>query len=211
MRCLIIDNNTPRRTGIFTIARQVDDNLYVQELRNVDDFKVLSNEYLVSRVVISTSIVERTLTDLIEVVKQNQPLAKILLITNVGDIVVPSLFLEREIDGFIYFNSTINEFEISLRYFIKFGSLRSITKEKVSYFSAMDKIYNLCKIHSSLSEKEKLMLELILKGHKVIDSAKILKISPSAASTYKKRAFKKLGIKNIIQYISILEVYRKLA
>lgn len=80
--------------------------------------------------------------------------------------------------------------------------LSPIVLEQLKRHALLDTVYDTDK---RLSRRERQVVDFITSGLSIKEMAELTKLSTSAVSTYKRRLFKKLGVKNVVELLSLEE------
>lgn len=211
MNILIVGANSIRCLGVKTIVKRLSEKAVIKHVRCEIELLRSIQFNTFSHIILSTSISKTSLNNLISNVKRSQLAAPILLISEPDEIILPQTFLRSNADGLIAVDVAIKTFENGLESFLTYGNYipSDLAKE-------IERIKRTCSIKkknklAALSRLQSRVLHHLSTGDKVVHVAAKMGISPSAVSTHKKRAFQKLSISHISEFISITSTNQKFA
>lgn len=205
MNTLFADNNLFRRVGSIALARKIIGELSEYEANTKDRLSLLVKHINFDRIVLSTSLVRHDIMSIIKRIKKQQKKAKILIINEFEQEVIMYSDLQHMIDGNISVNEPITKFEEGLKSFLLVGEY--YCEQLDTHDSNHQEIpaKNKDNLLELLSANERKIIMRLVHGERVSDIAHSLQLSISTISTYKTRAFRKLGIENISQLKILLE------
>jgi two-component system, NarL family, response regulator, fimbrial Z protein, FimZ len=200
-RILIADNNYIARIGLATILELEAPEAVIDYASDDKEVKKAITAHRYDVVFLDTDIPCLESTDIIPVLKKIQQDIKILIFT---DHQLQSIirFVNSGINGYLHKRSTEKEIRAGFRTILKTGFFFPPEAGTI-----IAKVFNERRLLQTLSTREHQIFELLAKGKTNIDISVVLNIKPSTVSTFKKKIYKKLNIKNIIE---LTELYQKL-
>lgn len=205
MNTLFADNNLFRRVGSIALARQICESINEYEANNKERLSLLVKYIKFERIILSSSLAKSNLTSIIKRIKKRQKQAKILIINEFENEIIHYSGLNDLIDGNISVNEPLPNYEMGLKSFLIDGAYNN---ESTPVLEIHDEAYQMGKIvnpFEQLSANEYSVIMRLVNGDRVSHIASAFQTSISAVSTYKSRAFKKLGIENISQLKNLHE------
>jgi DNA-binding NarL/FixJ family response regulator len=200
-RILIADNNYIARVGLATILKRESPETVINYASDEKEIKKRVTAHRHDVIFLDIDIPDLRYTDIIPALKTLQPDIKILIFTDhqLQDIM---RFINNGINGYLKKKSSESEIKAAFRAILK--SEFFYQPEAVTFIA---NTLNERRVLKTLSAREHQVFELLAKGKRNIDITAVLNIKASAVSMFKKKIYKKLNIKNIIE---LTELHQKL-
>lgn len=200
-RILIADNNYIARIGLATILKRESPETVINYASDEKEIKKRVTAHRHDVIFLDIDIPDLRYTDIIPALKTLQPDIKILIFTDhqLQDIM---RFINNGINGYLKKKSSESEIKAAFRAILK--SEFFYQPEAVTFIA---NTLNERRVLKTLSAREHQVFELLAKGKRNIDITAVLNIKASAVSMFKKKIYKKLNIKNIIE---LTELHQKL-
>ncbi len=137
-------------------------------------------------------------------IKSISPKTRILIFSELDEAVYAPKYLAFGINGFLPKNADIGSIVKTIKASLGGGE----AEENGQHMSALGsgKSPN-ANPFSELSNREKQIVELLVKGAQLTDIGKSINLKETTVSTYKKRVFKKIGVKTLSDLISMWKIY----
>ena len=204
---IVADDHSIVRQGIGLILKELYQNSNVLQASNFIELYHFLNEKKIDLIILDISFPEGISLNIIHEIKNRQPNAKILIFTAFDEDIYAVKYINSGVNGFLNKLSDFDQIKHAISSTIKIGR----------YFSQSisDKIINsyLSKSYLSpfeqLSNREIEIAKLYVNGYSNSEISLELNIKSTTVSTYKKRIYEKLGIKNLSQLYQLFNIYAK--
>lgn len=208
---LIGDANGIRCLGIQQLIKSLSCDATIRSV--VDKEKLLMSLYnnKCTHVVLSTNLTNTSLRSLITKIKRTQTDVKVLLISESNERILPEPLRASRADGIISTSAKLESFKDHLNLFLNNGNLTTEWTENYDNNWSHNIGYRNTNVLNTLSSNQSFVLKKLVEGMRICDIADKMRISKSAVSTHKVRAFHKLGVRKLPEFISLLTIQRKLA
>ncbi|WP_166336717.1 LuxR C-terminal-related transcriptional regulator [Sphingobacterium chungjuense] len=205
MNTLFADNNLFRRVGSITLARKSCESMTEYEASNKEKLSLMVKYIKFDRIILSSSLAKKNLTSIVKKIKKRQKQAKILIINEFKNDIMLHSGVSDVIDGYISVNEPLPTYEVGLKSFLLSGEYSKETTTQLETNDIAQETVRLINPFDQLSANEYNVVMHLVNGDRVSHIALLFQISISAVSTYKSRAFKKLGVENISQLKNLHE------
>jgi len=197
---LIVDDHAVLRDGLRALLERETDMRVVGEAE--DGYKALAE---IERLKPAVAVLDVSMAGLggieaAQLVHERYPQVKVLMLSAVSDVESVHRALRAGAMGYLTKFSATNEIADAIRK-VNAGKRhlsRSISEDLLdSYARPVQRTSPL----ESLSMRERQVLQLLVEGRTVPDSAALLEVSPRTIETYRERLKKKLGVKELRELI----------
>lgn len=206
---LIVEDHPLIVQGLSQILLQINPELKILETDNCESFIQLVTDLQIHYCIVDLNLVDGMAFDSIENILKLYPTMNILVYTSFpGDMYARHLF-KMGIHGFLSKKAPKEELYECLTNFLQEEFY--ISKEFLPLIFKSRKEPDKLSINpfDLLSLKEMIVVEYLLEGISTKVISEKLSVMPSTTATYKKRAFQKLEIENIIQLHSLYQTHCK--
>ena len=202
-KILLVDDHELVRAGIRLLIESVDPDAEIIEASTGEQsIELVSSEQidLVFMDVILPGI--DGVASALHIIQQS-PGIKIIILTGRSDLVVPKALLESGISGYITKSSAAEEIGNAIaaanqgEFFLSPDLRQRFENECEHEVSPFDR----------LSYRELQVVLLLLKGVKTSDVGESLQVNAKTVSTYKRRAYEKLGVDNTPDLVKLAMEY----
>lgn len=197
---LIADDHAIVRYGVSSIIKEEFPGATVADADCLNDvLDILSNEAF-DLLILDINLPGGNNIQMLDHIRLNHLQMKILMFTAYDDQTLALRYLQAGADGFLVKESTDNEIRIAIRTVIN-GQQYISESVKKNIFSTLVKREKTANPLTLLSNRENDVMQLFLRGKDIQEIAVILCIHSTTVSTYKKRIFEKLNIKNMVELV----------
>lgn len=205
LNILLADDHSVVRHGISLILKGSFDNL---DIAHADDF-LKTIQFLKTQdfdlVILDISIPEGKGIQMVELIKNIQPLVKILIFSAHEEELYALRYLKAGADGYLNKLSSETEFQEAFNSMIKNGNYVSQSiKNQIVSNTLNKKSDNPLEL---LSNRELEIARLLVRGEGNLEIANKLELQNSTVSTYKNRIFEKLVISNTVALVALFKSY----
>ena len=205
LNILLADDHSVVRHGISLILKGSFDNL---DIAHADDFlktiQLLKTQDF-DLVILDISIPEGKGIQMVELIKNIQPLVKILIFSAHEEELYALRYLKAGADGYLNKLSSETEFQEAFNSMIKNGNYVSQSiKNQIVSNTLNKKSDNPLEL---LSNRELEIARLLVRGEGNLEIANKLELQNSTVSTYKNRIFEKLVISNTVALVALFKSY----
>ncbi|MFB2118459.1 LuxR C-terminal-related transcriptional regulator [Parapedobacter sp. 2B3] len=141
----------------------------------------------------------------VEHIKSVSPLTRILIFSELDEAVYGPKYLAFGTNGFLAKNADIDDIVLAIETALRGGVFHgeiadsaSVSKQQTAPSKAAHR----------LSSREYQIADLLVKGSSLSQIGKLTSLKETTISTYKKRIFKKVGVKTLSDLIAVWEIYR---
>lgn len=204
-RILIADDHSVIRQGISLIVRHLGVPCFID---HASSFGVLIDKIAGEKydlVVLDISIPDGKGVQMVDLIKQYLPKAKILIFSAHPEELFAVKYLRAGADG--YLNKMTSEEELSNAFRQMFQNGKYVSKKTEFLLDKADLNPVITNPFSSLSAREMEIAKLLVKGEGNLEIANKLELQNSTVSTYKNRIFEKLSINNTVALANMFETY----
>ncbi|MGK6344357.1 response regulator [Chryseobacterium sp. DT-3] len=199
-RILIADDHFVVRTGVAAILRSVYPDLIIDSAENYGRVQESVQNFLYDLIILDIGMPGTKYTDMISELKSIQKDLKILIFT-VYDHNIALQYIRKGAEGYLNKLGTEDDIKNSVKTILETGYY--YPPELIPFvFKNADGNRN-----EKLTPREYLVFELLAKGNGTSEIAHLLDLQLSTISTFKKRIFQKLKVKNIVE---LIEIYQNL-
>ena len=204
---VVADDHRIVRHGISLILKELYYDSNVFEASCFSEILQILDDEKIDMIILDVNFPEGITLSMLPEIKKRQPNAKILIFTAFDEDIYAIKYINSGVNGFLNKLSDFDQIKHAISSTIKIGR----------YFSQSisDKIINsyLSKSYLSpfeqLSNREIEIAKLYVNGYSNSEISLELNIKSTTVSTYKKRIYEKLGIKNLSQLYQLFNIYAK--
>ncbi|MNQ23442.1 Oxygen regulatory protein NreC [compost metagenome] len=203
-KILIVDDHFVVRKGISAVLKKHIENIYIWTAENYIDAIILLKEQPFDLLILDINIPGSKNVGMIKEVKAIQSTVKILILSAMEEEHYACRYIISGANG--YLNKLCEESKIieATRTILKKG--KYIQPEVIN--KIVEATLNKTPLNplDALSKREFEIAELMLLGEGNIEISNTLDIQMSTVSTYKKRVYEKLKVKNIVELIDVFKI-----
>lgn len=204
---IVADDHRIVRHGISLILKELYYDSNVFEASCFSEILQILDDEKIDMIILDVNFPEGITLSMLPEIKKRQPNAKILIFTAFDEDIYAIKYINSGVNGFLNKLSDFDQIKHAISSTIKIGR----------YFSQSisDKIINsyLSKSNENpfeqLSNREIEIAKLYVDGYGNVEISAELNIKSTTVSTYKKRIYGKLGIKNLSQLYQLFNIYAK--
>lgn len=189
-RVLLVDHNTLVRAGIRNLLEKVRDVRVVAEAASVEEALTFVRQQPVDLIVLEWSMPGLGGLELIPKLIRQQPLVKVVVVTDNCEAPFPNRLLKAGAIGFISKAATLDEFTMGMK---SVAAGRIFVSAEVAQRMACSIMAQDCPF-DELSDREMQVMKMMTEGLGLHDISQRLCLSPKTVSTYRYRMYEKLGI-----------------
>lgn len=203
---LIADDHAIIRRGLKFILDAHFSGCYINEADSIKDVKNLLSAFAFSHIIFDMQMLDDNIIEHLPEIRKQYPNIPILIYTMSPEEIYGKRMLDMGATGFLSKLSSEAEVIEALDLFLNGKTYISpqlkerISKDEIKFKSESP--------IDSLSDRELIVMNHILKGTGVKEISIKLDLKPTTVATYKARIFNKLGVSNVMDMRNILEVYR---
>lgn len=199
-KILIADDHAIVRYGVSSIIKEEFSGAYIADADCLNDLLELLSKELFDLLILDINIPGGNNIQMLDHIRLNHPRMKILMFTAYDDQTLAMRYLQAGADGFLVKESTDDEIRLAIRTVINDEPYisESVKKNLFSTLVSKEKIPNPLTL---LSNRENDVMQMFLQGKDIPEIANLLCIQSTTVSTYKKRIFEKLNIKNMVELV----------
>ena len=194
-RTLLVDHNTLVRTGIKYLLEKVPDIGVVAEAASAEEALKCARQQPLDIIIVEWSMPGLGGFELIPKLIKQQPLAKIVVVTDHCDAPFPNRLLKAGAVGFISKATTLGEFIAGIKSIVA-GRLfvsADVAQQMACAVMVSDSPFD------ELSDREMQVMKMTIEGLGLHDVSQRLCLSPKTVSTYRYRMYEKLGIRSEVE------------
>lgn len=205
---VIADDHSIVRQGVSYIVKELYNGANVLLASNFSEIFNLLESEKVDLLILDVNFPDGTSLNILPLIKKSQPDIKILIFTAFDEDIYAIRYINAGANGFL--NKLSNEDEI------KFAIQSVMSTGRYTSQYIKDKIIDsfILKIPQNpfeqLSNREIEITKLMVEGFGNIEICAELDLRKTTVSTYKKRIFEKLGIKNLSELYQLFNLYAKI-
>jgi len=203
---LIADDHSIIRRGLKFILDAHFTGCYINEAGTIKDVKNLLSSFTFSHLIFDMQMLDDNIIEHLPEIKKQYPLIPILIYTMSPEEIYGKRMLDMGATGFLSKQSSETEVIEALDMFLKGKTY--ISKQLKEKITKDDFKFNSESPIESLSDRELIVMNYILKGTGVKEISLKLDLKPTTIATYKARIFNKLGVSNIMDMRNVLDVYK---
>lgn len=204
---VVADDHRIVRHGISLILKELYYDSNVFEASCFSEILQILDDEKIDMIILDVNFPEGITLSILPEIKKRQPNAKILIFTAFDEDIYAIKYINSGVNGFLNKLSDFDQIKHAISSTIKIGR----------YFSQSisDKIINSYLSRSNenpfeqLSNREIEIAKLYVNGYGNVEISAELNIKSTTVSTYKKRIYEKLGIKNLSQLYQLFNIYAK--
>ena len=141
----------------------------------------------------------------VEHIKSISPQTRILIFSELDETIYGPKYLAFGTNGFLAKNADINSIVLAIETALNGEIFQGEIKHSSSLFKQKPVKPN---AFDQLSRREAQIADLLIKGVSLTDIGREANLKETTVSTYKKRIFKKVGVKTLSDLIAVWEIYR---
>lgn len=203
---LIADDHAIIRRGLKFILDAHFSGCYVNEADTIKEVKTLLGSFAFSHLIFDMQMLDDNIIEHLPEIRKLYPNIPILIYTMSPEEIYGKRMLDMGATGFLSKQSSETEVIEALNSFL--SGQPYISRQLKEKISKDDLKFNSESPIDSLSDRELIVMNHILKGTGVKEISMKLDLKPTTVATYKARIFNKLGVSNVMDMRNILEVYR---
>lgn len=197
-KILIADDHTVVRLGVKAILKSEYPDLIIDLVTDYDAAKKCVHSDIYSLAILDINMPGSTYTNMIDEIKSVQPDIKILIFSGY-DQDIALQYIRKGAEG--YLNKQCSEEDIK-------HAIKTISNTGYYYPAELIPILLNNKEKNSLNSltaREFQIFKLLATGNGNLEISNILNIQITTISTFKKKIFQKLGVKNVVELSKIYE------
>lgn len=141
----------------------------------------------------------------VEHIKSISPLTRILIFSELDEAVYGPKYLAFGTNGFLAKNADINDIVLAIETALRGGVFKGESDDGKPVSAQFTVGPELTQV---LSSRERQIADLLVRGTSLAQISKLTNLKETTISTYKKRIFKKVGVKTLSDLIAVWEIYR---
>ncbi len=203
---LIADDHSIIRRGLKFILDAHFTGCYVNEADTIKEVKNLLDSFAFSHLIFDMQMLDDNIIEHLPEIRKLYPNIPILIYTMSPEEIYGKRMLDKGATGFLSKQSSEAVVIEALDLFL--SGKAYISRELKERMSRDDLKFTPESPIDSLSDRELIVMNYIMKGTGVKEISLKLDLKPTTVATYKARIFNKLGVSNVMDMRNVLEVYK---
>lgn len=203
---LVAEDHAIVRLGISILLKNLYPGTAVLEVDDFNEAIKLINSRPIDLIILDINIPNGNSIQMIDTIRVRQPDTKILIFSAYDEDLYAQRYIEAGANGFLSKGARGPEIDKAIKTVLNYDIYAS-EYVKQSLLQRLADKDNTGNPLQSLSNRETEVMQLLINAKSVSEISGILNLQISTVSTYRKRIFEKLSIKNIVE---LIQKYRSL-
>lgn len=208
IKFLLADDHNIVRQGIGFIVEELVEDCEIYHASSIQQIRRQIEQNQIDIAILDAQFPDGNSHSLIQEIKKLQPEIKILIFSSFEEENYSLKFINAGADGFLNKLSEETEIKKAIQEIIEKGEYYPAFTQKILELSFKNP--DLLNPLNQLSEREIQIAELYVKGYGNLEIANALSLKQNTISTFKKRIFEKLNIKNLVDLIDLMKIHHHL-
>lgn len=208
LKVIIADDHPVIRNGAIEMIK--DMKLWHTEFREANNFKELIaalQEESFDLILLDINMPHANGINMIEDIRNIQKHIKILVFSSYDESTYAFRYLKAEANGYLQKDINEKEFKAAVQAVVEKGKYASKNVIDIVLFSQNNEMNMSSKPFEELSNRELDVCIHLVNGMGTLEISNNLNLKTSTISTYKKRIFEKLNVKNIAELIKMYQTH----
>jgi two-component system, NarL family, invasion response regulator UvrY len=203
---LLADDHVIIRRGMKFLIDSHYGKFTIIETESIKGLKALLNQHTFSHLILDMQLRNGNVIEILEQIRKEHPDVMIMIYTMSPEDIFGKRMIQLGADSFLSKQSAEEEVLHALDLFFKGKKYLSKQLDEILMNENSQKVNSDNPI-KQLSDREIQVLSYLLKGEGVSDIAARLNIKPNTVGTFKARIFDKLGVSNLFDLNTLVELY----
>lgn len=205
LKILLVDDHSVVRHGTSLLLQRAFEGIIISHADNYEEAIGKLNQKQ-DVLFLDINIPGGNSTKMVEKIRLNNPELLIMMFSAYDETHYALRYIQAGANGFLNKYSSDSEIIKAVKSLLETGKYLSDTvKEKIIENTFSNNPVNPLE---KLSEREIQVAELLISGEGNLEISNKLNIQMSTVSTFKSRIFEKLGVKNIVKLVEVLNIYK---
>lgn len=203
---LIAEDHAIVRLGISILLKNLYPGTNVLEVDDFNEAIKVINQHPIDLIILDINIPNGNSIQMIDTIKVRQPDTKILIFSAYDEDLYAQRYIEAGANGFLSKGARGPEIDKAIKTVLNYDIYASeyVKQSLLQRLADKNAVSNPLQ---TLSNRETEVMQLLIEAKSVSEISHILNLQISTVSTYRKRIFEKLSIKNIVE---LIQKYRSL-
>ncbi|SEI41889.1 DNA-binding response regulator, NarL/FixJ family, contains REC and HTH domains [Dyadobacter koreensis] len=208
MNLLIIDDFTLIRLGIRTIVSELDTSVHFYEADSFPQGLSILEQRQFDMVILDINIPGSENVKMIELIREKQKNIIIFIYSAHDETIYALPFLKAGADGFLSKTARVEDFKLAWKVLLKKRKYASsgVQEMLLNYVGSASYTEDGFKNYG-LSVKELQIMQLMSQSKWNKEIAAIMKLKENTVSTYKRRIYEKLNVKDELEFLRKVRLY----
>ena len=197
---LVVDRDEAARVGIGAILSRYSEDASIEEARTYDELKHKLTEHAYALVVLEPSFFKQDGDQIMQMVREISPQSNLLIFTVLDELIYGVRAISFGAKGYLLKTCSLDEFSTACKRVLagKIYVSEALAEKIASQISSKP----LASPYESLTERELDVYALLVCGKRIIDIAKVLKLSQKTVSTHKTRILAKFSFRSLTDILN---------
>jgi DNA-binding NarL/FixJ family response regulator len=203
---LIAEDHAIVRLGISILLKNLYPGTNVLEVDDFNEAIKVINQHAIDLIILDINIPNGNSIQMIDTIRVRQPETKILIFSAYDEDLYAQRYIEAGANGFLSKGARGPEIDKAIKTVLNYDIYASeyVKQSLLQRLADKNAVSNPLQ---TLSNRETEVMQLLIEAKSVSEISSILNLQISTVSTYRKRIFEKLSIKNIVE---LIQKYRSL-
>jgi len=203
---LIAEDHAIVRLGISILLKNLYPGTNVLEVDDFNEAIKVINQHPIDLIILDINIPNGNSIQMIDTIRVRQPDTKILIFSAYDEDLYAQRYIEAGANGFLSKGARGPEIDKAIKTVLNYDIYASeyVKQSLLQRLADKNAVSNPLQ---TLSNRETEVMQLLIEAKSVSEISNILNLQISTVSTYRKRIFEKLSIKNIVE---LIQKYRSL-